>query len=174
MSLAPDANVALDKDSLIAPVVESDERSTIRTSSHVTYSYASATWLALLATPLILFPRILSVVFASLLTATPEAEGTPELIRQLNILERSLAGLAGISCLTLAAVLVVQVSRQERSRVTRLGFGRRFLRARRRGVELCVGCGDVHYISALSCLCFFASSPSPSPPPRRSFPADSH
>lgn len=110
MSLAPDANVDLSKEARIGAIVDSDEKSTIRTSSHVTYSYAAAAWLGLLATPLILFPRILSVVFASLLTATPEAEGTPELIRQLNILERSLAGLAGISCLTLAAVLVVQVS----------------------------------------------------------------
>jgi len=110
MSIAPEANVDLSKDARIGAIVDSDEKSTIRASSHVSYSYAAAAWLALLATPLILFPRILSVVFASLLTATPEAEGTPELIRQLNILERSLAGLAGISCLTLAAVLVVQVS----------------------------------------------------------------
>ncbi|ORY63796.1 hypothetical protein BCR35DRAFT_308748 [Leucosporidium creatinivorum] len=108
MSLAPDSNVNLDKDSLIGPAVDSDQKTTIRHSAHVNFSYAAAAWLSLLAAPLILFPRILSVVFASLLTATPEAEGTPELIRQLNILERSLAGLAGISCLTLAAVLVVQ------------------------------------------------------------------
>lgn len=79
--------------------------------AQVNFSYASAAWLTLLSTPLIAFPRVLSLIFANLLTETGDAEGAPETIRQLNILERSLAGLAGISCLTLAALLVVQVSR---------------------------------------------------------------
>ena len=97
-----------------------------RSSAHRTYSFAAATWsapslspgtaltnrrLSLLATPLLFFPRILSLIFGSLLTVSgdPDGEGKAEVIRQLNVLERSLAGLTGLACLSLAMILIVQV-----------------------------------------------------------------
>ncbi|GAA5971147.1 hypothetical protein JCM11641_004161 [Rhodosporidiobolus odoratus] len=56
--------------------------------------------------------RILSLVFGSLLAkmGDSDAHDKPDgdVIRTLNILERSLAGLAGLSLLALAAVLIVQ------------------------------------------------------------------
>lgn len=87
-----------------------------------------------LSIPLLFFPRILSLIFGSLLTATGEvaavnaASGAgvaqqaaagaagvvnnvaPEIIRQLNVLERSLAGMTGLALSSLGAMLVVQVS----------------------------------------------------------------
>ncbi|KAK4057141.1 hypothetical protein OIO90_001636 [Microbotryomycetes sp. JL221] len=108
MSIAPSQDVDLNPESLIGPVVDSDEKSTIRQGPHVYYSLASAAFLGLTSLPCLLFPRILSLVFARMLTDTPDAEGHPEILRQLNPLERSLAGLAGLSCLSLAAILVVQ------------------------------------------------------------------
>ena len=68
----------------------------------------------MLATPLLLFPRVLSLIFGSLLTESgdPDGEGKAEVIRQLNILERSLAGMTGLSCLTLAMMLVIQAGQK--------------------------------------------------------------
>lgn len=87
-----------------------------------------------LALPLLLFPRILSLVFGSLLASTvsPLAGAVPltggaggeaaaaaqagvqagagAIIRELNVLERSLAGVTGLSLLSLAGVLIIQVS----------------------------------------------------------------
>lgn len=83
-----------------------------------------------LAIPLLFFPRLLSLIFGSLLTASGELassnEGAvaglvnnqaPEVIRQLNVLERSLAGVTGLALSALAAMLVVQVSSFLRSTV---------------------------------------------------------
>ncbi|KAM0789166.1 hypothetical protein ACM66B_000014 [Microbotryomycetes sp. NB124-2] len=109
MSIPPqEGKVDLDPDSLIGPVVDSDEKSTIRQGPHVLYSLVAAGYLTLVSLPCLAFPRILSLVFARMLTDTPDAEGHPEILRQLNPLERSLAGLAGLSALSLAAILIVQ------------------------------------------------------------------
>lgn len=59
---------------------------------------------------MLLFPRVLSLIFAELLTAETDNPDGGQLIRQLNVLERSLATLAGMSCATLAAMLMVHVS----------------------------------------------------------------
>lgn len=84
----------------------------LRSVTQVPSRYQSPFRLAILSTPLLFFPRILSLIFGSLLTESgdPEGEGKAEVIRQLNVLERSLAGMTGLSCLTLAAVLIIQVS----------------------------------------------------------------
>lgn len=52
---------------------------------------------------------MLSLIFAELLTEAddPDTVHGGQLIRQLNILERSLATVAGLSCLTLAALVLV-------------------------------------------------------------------
>lgn len=67
-----------------------------------------------MAVPLLLFPRVLSLIFGTLLAemGDPETHEKPgaDVLRTLNILERSLAGLAGLSCFALAALLLVQVS----------------------------------------------------------------
>jgi hypothetical protein len=86
----------------------------VRTSSLASlllHSHPHSHRLTLISTPLLFFPRILSVIFASLLiTDAADGEVKNEVIRQLNVLERSMAGFAGFSCLAFAAVLVVQVS----------------------------------------------------------------
>ena len=63
---------------------------------------------------------MLSLIFGALLTETgdPDGVGQAEVIRQLNVLERSLAGMTGISCLALAAILVVQVRQLESESTT--------------------------------------------------------
>ena len=65
--------------------------------------------LAVIATPLLAFPRVLSLIFAELLTDEANTTDGGQLIRQLNVLERSLATLAGMSCATLGAMLMVHV-----------------------------------------------------------------
>jgi len=69
--------------------------------------------LFLIATPLTFFPRVLNLVFGSLLTEMnkPDAlNGTAETtIRTLNVLEKNLAHFAGLACFTLAILIVVQV-----------------------------------------------------------------
>ncbi|KAK4051453.1 hypothetical protein OIV83_002937 [Microbotryomycetes sp. JL201] len=107
MSIAPQSNVDLDPDSLIGPVVDSDEKSTIRQGPHVLYSLVAAGYLALISLPRPSRqadppsrPRsTLSAHLCNLLA---------EILRQLNPLERSLAEMAGLSALSLAAILVVQ------------------------------------------------------------------
>lgn len=67
----------------------------------------------MIATPLTFFPRVLNLVFGSLLTEMnkPDTlEGTAETtIRTLNVLEKNLAHFAGLACFTLAILIVVQV-----------------------------------------------------------------
>ena len=70
--------------------------------------------LAIIATPLLAFPRVLSLIFAELLTDEANTADGGQLIRQLNVLERSLATLAGMSCATLGAMLMVHVSQTSR------------------------------------------------------------
>lgn len=115
----------------ISAVLEKDQgKGNIRSEAHRNYSFAAAVWLALyiplggwipeltvmsfprlaiLATPLLLFPRILSLIFGSLLTVGEEGEEAGQVIRQLNVLERTLAGTTGVSLLALALILVIQV-----------------------------------------------------------------
>ncbi|BGP16886.1 hypothetical protein JCM10213_007331 [Rhodosporidiobolus nylandii] len=113
MSLSPDPidPSVTDPSKRIAPVLD-DGSDIVRPAAHAGWSWASAGFLTLLAFPLIFFPRILSLVFGSLLAETgdPEAHEKPgaDVLRTLNILERSLAGLAGMSCLALAAILIIQ------------------------------------------------------------------
>ncbi|GAA6043612.1 hypothetical protein JCM8097_008287 [Rhodosporidiobolus ruineniae] len=106
MSLTPNPNdpAVLDPSNRIAPIIDADRSDEIRAGPHAS--------LVILAVPLIAFPRVLSLVFGSLLAelGDPDAHDKPgaDVLRTLNVLERSLAGLAGMSCLALAAVLVVQ------------------------------------------------------------------
>ncbi|KAI5474552.1 hypothetical protein MNV49_003050 [Pseudohyphozyma bogoriensis] len=94
----------------IAPVLAEDQKGTVRIEAHRNYSFAAAAWLTTLAIPLLFFPRVLSLIFGALLTESgdPDGEGKAEVIRQLNVLERSLAGLTGMAVLSLAAILIVQ------------------------------------------------------------------
>ncbi|KAM0755907.1 hypothetical protein T439DRAFT_320604 [Meredithblackwellia eburnea MCA 4105] len=110
MSFAPDHKdpSVTDPDASIAKVVEADQRGSIRSGPHKNYSFAASAWLLALATPLLFFPRVLSLIFSNLLTETPDAEGAAEVIRQLNVLERSLAGLTGFALTALALILVIQ------------------------------------------------------------------
>lgn len=113
MSLNPNLNDAsvTDPSQSISSVIENDNKNTVRHAPHKYYSFAAAAWLVTLATPLLLFPRILSLIFGSLLTVEgtgDEANGAAAMIRQLNVLERTLAGLTGLSCVALAAIIVVQ------------------------------------------------------------------
>ncbi|SCV70064.1 BQ2448_1458 [Microbotryum intermedium] len=104
MSIAPDHtdSSVTDPSSLISPFVEKDAQATVRTGVHVS-------WLSILGIPLVFFPRILSIVFAKALTTnTLTDEVETEVIRQLNPLERSMAGLAGTTLLALASLLLVQ------------------------------------------------------------------
>lgn len=152
-STEPTAASVSDPSQLITPVINQDQKSTLRTGVHVSWSLAAAAWyvsllllspfspppaslhpttqlnsnaladapttrrahrLASLSLPLLLFPRLLSVIFASLLTTDNAeqiaGEGGKVLIRELNVLERSMAGFAGLANLALGLVLVVQVS----------------------------------------------------------------
>ncbi|GAA5965086.1 hypothetical protein JCM21900_002980 [Sporobolomyces salmonicolor] len=114
MSLSPDASdpAVTDPSNRIGPVLDSDEKDTIRQGTHVSWSFASAAWLATIATPLVFFPRVLSLIFGTLLVEmeAPENADKPgaDVLRTLNILERSLAALAGIACYALAVLIVVQ------------------------------------------------------------------
>jgi len=112
MSLAPDHTDAAvtDPSNSIASVIEADNKGSIRSEFHKNFSFASAAWLFVLATPLLFFPRVLSLIFGSLLTesGSPEGEGAAEVIRQLNVLERSLAGLTGFALAALGSILVIQ------------------------------------------------------------------
>ncbi|KAK4706061.1 hypothetical protein P7C70_g145, partial [Phenoliferia sp. Uapishka_3] len=112
MSIAPDpTNAAVsDPDERIGAIVERDQAGSIQTGPHQNFSFAAAAWLTTLATPLLLFPRILSLIFGTLLTESgdPDGEGKAEVIRQLNVLERTLAGMTGFACLSMAALLIIQ------------------------------------------------------------------
>ncbi|GAA6003050.1 hypothetical protein JCM10207_001963 [Rhodosporidiobolus poonsookiae] len=114
MSITPDSHdpAVLDPSKRIAPVIASDRSGEIRAGAHTSWSFFSAGWLTVLSVPLLFFPRILALVFGNLLAemGDPDAHGKPnaDVLRTLNILERSLAGLAGMSCLALASVLIVQ------------------------------------------------------------------
>ncbi|GAA5848909.1 hypothetical protein JCM3766R1_000675 [Sporobolomyces carnicolor] len=115
MSLSPDASnpAVLDPSKRISPSIARDNKDVISRGAHVAWSAASAAWLTLIAVPLTFFPRVLNLIFGSLLTEMnkPEAlDGTaPETtIRTLNALERSLAHFAGICCFALASLIVVQ------------------------------------------------------------------
>ncbi|GAA5848812.1 hypothetical protein JCM5353_004256 [Sporobolomyces roseus] len=114
MSIAPspsDPRVT-DKKNSISSVLENDNKDIISKGAHVYWSAASAAWLFLIATPLTFFPRVLNLVFGSLLTEMnkPDTlEGTAETtIRTLNVLEKNLAHFAGLACFTLAILIVVQ------------------------------------------------------------------
>lgn len=145
MSLTPSPSdpTVTDPSKRIAPVLEQDRSDEIRAGAHLAYSFAASGWcvstfsvtpapaeadrrhccacnrLALLSIPLLAFPRVLSLVFGSLLAEMedPDAPGKPtaHVVRTLNILETSLAGLAGMSMLALAGVLVIQVCSFRRS-----------------------------------------------------------
>ncbi|GAA5905790.1 uncharacterized protein JCM6883_002453 [Sporobolomyces salmoneus] len=115
MSLSPDTSdpSVLDPSKRITPSLEADEKDVISRGAHVAWSAASAGWLYLIAIPLTFFPRVLNLIFGSLLTEMnkPQAlEGTaPEAtIRTLNALERSLAHFAGICCFALGSLIVIQ------------------------------------------------------------------
>ncbi|BGP00132.1 hypothetical protein RTG_00088 [Rhodotorula toruloides ATCC 204091] len=114
MSLTPSPSdpAVTDPSKRIAPVLEQDRSDEIRAGAHLAYSFAASGWLALLSIPLLAFPRVLSLVFGSLLAemGDPDAPNKPtaHVVRTLNVLERSLAGLAGMALLALAGVLVIQ------------------------------------------------------------------
>ncbi|GAA5936464.1 uncharacterized protein JCM15063_001894 [Sporobolomyces koalae] len=114
MSITPDSSnpSVTDPSKRISSVLENDQKDVISRGAHVTWSAASATWLFLIATPLTFFPRILNLVFGSLLTEMnkPEAlDGTAETtIRTLNVLEINLAHFAGLACFALGTLIVIQ------------------------------------------------------------------
>ncbi|GAA5871246.1 hypothetical protein JCM16303_000693 [Sporobolomyces ruberrimus] len=114
MSITPDASnpSVTDPRNRISSVLENDQKDVIAKGAHVAWSAASAGWLFLIATPLTFFPRVLNLVFGSLLTEMnkPDAlTGTAETtIRTLNVLERNLAHFAGLACFALGTLVVVQ------------------------------------------------------------------
>ncbi|GJN91152.1 hypothetical protein Rhopal_004170-T1 [Rhodotorula paludigena] len=114
MSLTPDASnpAVTDPNKRIGDVLAKDHSDVIRPGAHAAWSLAAAGWLTIMAVPLLLFPRVLSLIFGTLLAemGDPETHEKPgaDVLRTLNILERSLAGLAGLSCFALAALLLVQ------------------------------------------------------------------
>ncbi|GAA5995768.1 hypothetical protein JCM5350_005785 [Sporobolomyces pararoseus] len=114
MSISPNTSNAsvLDPSKRISPVLESDQKDVISKGAHVAWSAASAGWLFIIATPLTFFPRVLNLVFGSLLTEMnkPDAlEGTAETtIRTLNALERSLAHFVGLTLFAFGTLIVVQ------------------------------------------------------------------
>ncbi|GAA6064513.1 hypothetical protein JCM10212_003117, partial [Sporobolomyces blumeae] len=65
-----------------------------------------------MAMPLTFFPRVLTLIFGSLLAEMGDSEAAEKpvgnVLRTLNVLEKNLAGLAGIACLTLAVLIVIQ------------------------------------------------------------------
>ncbi|BGP25263.1 hypothetical protein Rt10032_c04g1851 [Rhodotorula toruloides] len=117
MSLAPWPSdpAVMDTSKRIAPVLEHDRSDESRAGAHLAYSFAASGWLALLSIPLLAFPRVLSLVFGSFLAemGDPDVANKPtaHAVRTLNLLERSLAGLAGMALLALAAFLVIQTAR---------------------------------------------------------------
>lgn len=94
-----------------APLSNTDSCLTLKLTCVLVGVVAVFLRLTALATPLVLFPRVLSLIFSAILTADPiNGETTTTVIRELNVLEKSLAGLAGLAMLSFAAILVVQVS----------------------------------------------------------------
>ncbi|GAA5826459.1 hypothetical protein JCM11251_002380 [Rhodosporidiobolus azoricus] len=116
MSLAPDSRPSVvDPSKSISTVLENDRSDEIRPGAHTAWSLAAGGWLAILSLPLLAFPRILTLVFGShLRVAAPlgdpssGAKAGAEVLRTLNTVEHSLAVLAGMSCLALGAILVIQ------------------------------------------------------------------
>ncbi|GAA6012892.1 hypothetical protein JCM11491_006215 [Sporobolomyces phaffii] len=114
MSITPDASnpSVTDPKNRISAILEDDQKDVIAKGAHVAWSTASAAWLFIIAIPLTFFPRVLNLVFGSLLTEMnkPDAlEGTAETtIRTLNALERSLAHFVGLTLFAFGSLIVVQ------------------------------------------------------------------
>ncbi|GAA5992360.1 hypothetical protein JCM10908_000444 [Rhodotorula pacifica] len=127
----PNNPKVLDPKSQIGPVLEADHSDLVDPRAFAVWTFAASAWLTTLALPLIVFPRITSLVFSKFLaevrkpdpltlkgttaetvaanTATAAAiAATSRVVRTLNPLEKVLGIFAGMVCLALASLLIIQ------------------------------------------------------------------
>ncbi|GAA5970749.1 hypothetical protein JCM8115_003160 [Rhodotorula mucilaginosa] len=125
----PNNPKVLDPNSRIAPVLDADHSDIVEPHAFAVWTFAAAAWLTTLAVPLLAFPRLVTFVFGTFLAevrkpdplaaatagvgagtadAANVAATTARVVRALNPLEKVLATFAGMVCLAMAAMLVIQ------------------------------------------------------------------
>lgn len=126
----PNNPKVLDPNSRIAPVLDADHSDLAEPHAFAVWTFAAAAWLTTLAVPLLAFPRLVTFVFGTFLAevrrpdplaaaagvragagtadAANVAATTARVVRALNPLEKVLATFAGMVCLAMASMLVIQ------------------------------------------------------------------
>lgn len=126
----PNNPKVLDPNSRIAPVLDADHSDLVEPHAFAVWTFAAAAWLTTLAVPLLAFPRLVTFVFGTFLAevrkpdplaaaagvragagtadAANVAATTARVVRALNPLEKVLATFAGMVCLAMASMLVIQ------------------------------------------------------------------
>ncbi|GAA5871337.1 hypothetical protein JCM3774_000914 [Rhodotorula dairenensis] len=120
----------LDPKSRIAPVLDADHSDLVDPHAFALWTFTAAAWLTVLAVPLLALPKIVTLVFGTFLAevrkpdplasaaarvgaataadAANVAATSARVVRTLNPLEKVLATFAGMVCLAMASMLVIQ------------------------------------------------------------------